>query len=232
MEGQFGRLIPYLGRPDFSLDGIQREVVAQFKAALYLRGPRARQIRNFAVRKDPEAFVQELRGWFSEYPEPERSEIVPIQEIEQALQAGESFESFELGQNAQLITMLQEIPDLERIILSMNWAYFIAPEDNSFVTSEIPVLIYLPGQPNPIVSIEDLNHPDAELMFPLSPRVCFVTTWRQPEGHYEEITLGEGRAVTRHNFYLAQEAILWGADVFGSAPDIPFPDRMWEPFPD
>lgn len=232
MESQLGKVFPYLGHPKHELDSTHREVVAQFVAALYLRGPRARHIRNFAVREDPEGYLAKLRARFSDYPEPQQSEIAPIQEIEAMLRADDSFDGFSLSQNAQLLSMLQEIPELEGIIMRTNWSYFISPADNPFVTSAIPVVIYRSARPNPISSIEDLEHRDAELMFPLSPRVCFITSWQHPEGHYEEVTLGEGRAVTRHNFILAQEAVLWGEDVFGSSPNIPFPDRMWEPFPE
>jgi hypothetical protein len=229
LESQFGQLLPRLGHPDLHLDDGSREVVAQFIAAMYLRGPRARHIRNFEVRKDPERYLARLRNWFSQYPDWQQSEIAPIREIEDALSSGDSLEDFCFSQNAHILSMLQEISELEQIIVQTTWAYFIAPEDNPFVTSEVPVHIYYSIPPNPISSADDLLRTDAELMFPLSPRVCLVTTWQHPQGYCEEITLGEGRAVTRHNFYLACESVVWGADIFGSAPDIPFPDQMWDP---
>ena len=80
---------------------------------------------------------------------------------------------------ASLMPLLEMSATILPILCQMEWAFFVASEACSFLTCDTPLSWVDPTLPPGPYGSGGLAMRSVEVTFPLSPRLCFVGTWRE-----------------------------------------------------
>lgn len=163
------------GPPRALRDDRQLVVFAAYLAVVHAQlPPISEQLRDFetAFAGDHERSEQEpLRVLRSARIHLGLDEGRSIGEIRRAL--GEDDVRIEMRPN-EAARLSLHIPEVAfRAFRAMRWRLVEAPKGTEFMTSDVPVNIFVPDEPNLGVD-EGLMSPNAEATFPVSPRACLV----------------------------------------------------------
>ncbi len=71
------------------------------------------------------------------------------------------------------------------LLQRMSWSLLIAPDSSNFITSDNPVIVRIPDDPNWI--FVGFGHPDAQITFPLNPNISLFGEWNRSIRIIEEI---------------------------------------------
>jgi hypothetical protein len=81
-----------------------------------------------------------------------------------------------VSRNASLQIMVNQAPQIADLLVQMEWAFFHAPDGETFVTSDQPFTLTAPpaASRTPPLGTYGILNPGCRKLFPLSPKVCLV----------------------------------------------------------
>lgn len=173
-----------------------RGVVAAFVSALFPRSPFMRDhLGRFmeAIARDVADMItsseEHLKILGKQYEERTGQSIAGL-EAEIFDPSNFEFESTRETKTAFMLTLFK---DIFPFISHMSWVFAKAPEGEFLLTCDMPVSLTAPRRDGQV----DFGSPDAEIAFPLSPKVCLITSWIKkvdcymmaPKGFVEQVNL-------------------------------------------
>lgn len=178
------------------LSAEDRGVVAAFVSALFPRSPFMRDhLGSFMeeIARDVAGMItsseEHLKILGKQYEERTGQSIAGL-EAEVFDPSNFEFESTRETKTAFMLTLFKDIfPFISR----MPWVFVEAPEGEFLLTCDMPVSLTAPRRRGPV----GFGSPDAEIAFPLSPKVCLIASWIKkvdrcvmaPKGFVEQVNL-------------------------------------------
>lgn len=171
------------------LDDDERVIFAYFVALSWARAPATRrqtaellammvESTGHAIAMDAQYFRASVRAMEDDKGTAEEDRI-PDAEIERMREFIQGHEyRVDIAQEATLLSM-DKLQGVAALIHEMTWTWMTAPERFEFITSDSPVARDLPsGYRNPWMGPGFLN-PEIQVSLPLSPRLCWLGTWKE-----------------------------------------------------
>ena len=195
-ESRSAPLIVKLVRGEM-LDMQERLDLSIFIMIQQQRTPRGREWQRFGLE-------QATRLWFlkrlNESPdlireilredlgrEPMEAEIdETIRRMAEFMESGEL--TLSINSDQEILGMFVPAPDLIPLIYDMNWMLLRAPERQSFILSDDPLVRHDPANPDGPAGWR--SSPTVEITLPLDPQLCLLL--RQPPRTQREIVITRG----------------------------------------
>jgi len=105
-----------------------------------------------------------------------------------------------LGTHDQLVPVIHE----------MTWTLLDCPKNRSLITSDNPVVMWLPPQHHDPGRGAGFLHPKIEVTIPLSPNVCWFGHWRKPARNALQVSTEQTKELNRLRAIFA-ERYLYGS---------------------
>ena len=191
LESLAAPILARLQRPDAELTVEEIALLAHFLALMYARVPRT--IKAIAELREIDAF--ERLKWVADQPDllrrfrEERRERLgrDVQgegELIDLLRNAEKHFRVEVDPKAALVDALKVAPSIaEFLYYRMNWCICRAPKNVFFITSDMPVCIFLPTAPGRGIFGGGVGQPDVEISFPVSPEILILIDYRHTQHH-------------------------------------------------
>jgi len=180
LEGYTKPVIDLLtNRQEVSVE--QRGLVAGFIGTLYIRTPGFRRMsdgmREQMMRRVMRLSLPDVDTAATRLPQmrtggPNVEGWTPAQALEVAQNPDDYGIDFPL--NVSLHTMLTLLPQLAPLLWDLKWTIMHAPQNKSFVTSDVPFLLFSPSGHKPGFPGVGLMTPGAVKVVPLNQRACLV----------------------------------------------------------
>lgn len=191
LESLAAPILARLQKPDVELTVEEIFLLAHFLAIMYARVPRT--IKAVAEKKEIEAFERLrwvadrpdlLRRFRKEHQERFGRDVPGEGELIDLLRTAEKHFRVEVDPKAALLDALKVAPVIaEFLYYRMNWCICRAPKDVFFITSDMPVCIFLPTGRGRGIFGGGIGQPDVEISFPVSPKILILIDYRHTQHH-------------------------------------------------
>ncbi len=186
IESETKRVLDRLQDPKALLTTEDISTLSAFLALMYVRVPRSKQSVSEIIAAAAAQFAKGrakdrdgIARYFRETKD--RDHKLTEEELIKLLSEFDQHFTIEVDSKAALLHSLTGFPKVAEIFLGMNWCLCLAPASKHFLTSDSPVCVFFRPAPGQAGFGAGLMHSNAEVTFPISPRVILLLSWRRKQ---------------------------------------------------
>jgi hypothetical protein len=147
----------------------------------------AMMVRTKLYRENLKSFYQRVLEMGKSYTKEDLSYLSPLgsdsDEDEDCISLADIEEGLKNFESEHSVSIIDSIIENNPLIASMKWAYLVAPEGKSFISSDNPVSMSSPEReakygPKAIGAQAGLAHNDVELIFPITSRIALLAGYK------------------------------------------------------
>ncbi|WP_407308780.1 DUF4238 domain-containing protein [Desulfosporosinus sp. SB140] len=99
------------------------------------------------------------------------------------------FKDIEISSEISMDSVIRTTHVASQLLQGMAWSLLIAPDHSHFITSDNPVVVRIPDDPNWLFI--GFGHAGAQITFPLNPKMCLFGEWERSRKIIEKVDADE-----------------------------------------
>ncbi len=212
IESETKRILDRLQDPKAPLTAEDISTLSAFLALMHVRVPRSKQVVSEIIAglatqfakgyaKDPNGIARYFRET------KDRDHKITEQEMIKLLSEFDQHFTIEVDSKAALLHSFTIFPKVAEIFLGMNWCLCRAPANKHFLTSDSPVCVFFRPAPGQAAFGAGLMHSNAEVTFPISPRLVLLLSWHRKQKR-GSVSTGFVQEVNRRMAWSAERFVI------------------------